>query len=454
MSENMDPQRANEKIIADELSKISFKEREEAYEDIHGVSDQGKETSELIESSLGQMQHYLKSLSDKYAYDVAESLSKDYVTDRGLRLKFLRASLFDPKEAASRMAGYFRHKLDLFGWEKLVKNITFEDLGEDSMEAISQGMMHQILPSRDTQGRAVICGSHRLFHDQVVRYKDPVKTLTKAFWYVFTSVADDEETQKKGFVFVSYAIDSGHPSDATRRAAAQSCAIIGRSLPARATAVHFCLDSQEEAALWRVMILSSPTYTRVRIRTHYGSHNETKFRLMSFGVPINDFPFLERGEVKKANHFKWIERRKRKEEYLRTRSLPKNAIDIPSRVDVILGRGTPFNSHPGNKRLHEIVADHYDEYDRETRVGKTKLAEMIVVMVHEYGGKFMKLDDECGMWIELASLDARNKVAHSFRRKRGFAVKGPEAVKVATGEDCGCDNKRLRASRTKLDMAS
>ncbi|CAJ1969424.1 unnamed protein product [Cylindrotheca closterium] len=440
----MDPQQTNEKLIADELSRLSSKEREEAYEDVHGVSDNVKETSELIEYSIDQMNHYLKLLSDRYAYNLAESLSKDYVTDRRLRLKFLRATMFDPKEAASRMAGYFRHKLDLFGWGKLVKHITFEDLGEDSMEAISHGMMQQVLPCRDTQGRAVFCGSQRLFLDQVDRFKDPVKTLTKAFWYVLTSVADDEETQKKGFVFVSYAVDSNHPSDATRRKALQSCAILGRSLPARTTAVHFCSDSQEAAALWRVMIMSSPTYTRVRIRTHCGSHNEIKYRLMSFGIPINDFPFLERGDVKKTNHLKWIERRKRKEEYLKTHTLPKNAVDIPSRVDVILGRGTPFNSHPGNKRLHEIVADHYDEYDRETRVGKTKLAEGIVATVHAYGGKFMKLEDECGMWIEVTSLDSRNKVAHSFRRKREFSVKGSKAVQGATGEDCGRDNKRLR----------
>ncbi|CAJ1969414.1 unnamed protein product [Cylindrotheca closterium] len=444
MSGNTDPQVTNEKLIADELSKLSFKERGEAYEDIHGVSDQVKETPELIQSSLDQMNHQLKLLSDKYAYNLAESQSEDYVTDRRLRLKFLRATMFDPKVAASRMAGYFRRKLDLFGLEKLVKNITFEDLGEDSMNAISHGMMHQVLPSRDTQGRAVVCGWQKLFLAQVDRFNDPVKTLTKAFWYILTSVADDEETQKKGFVFVSYAVDSNQPSDAVRRETLRSCATVVETLPVRTTAAHFCSDSQAAAALWRIMIVSSPTYTRVRIRTHCGSHNEIKYRLMSFGIPINDFPFLERGDVKKTNHLKWIERRKRKEEYLKTHTLPKNAVDIPSRVDVILGRGTPFNSHPGNKRLHEIVADHYDEYDRETRVGKTKIAERIVATVHAYGGKFMKLEDECGMWIEVTSLDSRNKVAHSFRRKREFSVKGSKAVQGATGEDCGRDNKRLR----------
>lgn len=177
-----------------------------------------------------------------------------------------------------------------------------------------------------------------------------------------------------------------------------------------------------------------------------GSHSEIMYKLMSFGLPINDFPFLEKREVKSANHLKWFERRQRKEEYLKTHPLPKNAVDIPSRADVILGRGTPFNCHPGNKRLHEIVADHYDEYDREMRVGKTKLAERIVSKVHEYGGKFLKRDEECGMWIEVSHLDARNKVAHGFRRKREFAAKGAKKVQVL-GEGYASSNKRLRVTQ-------
>mmetsp|Transcript_26409 Transcript_26409/g.64355 ORF Transcript_26409/g.64355 Transcript_26409/m.64355 type:complete len:464 (-) Transcript_26409:335-1726(-) len=449
MSENMDPQWTSEKLIAEALSKLSFKEREEAYEDVHGVSDLVRETPELIEFSLGQMDHQLKILLDKYAYDLAESLSKDYVTDRGLRLKFLRAAIFDPKRAASRMAEYFHHKLDMFGREKLVKDITFEDLGEDGMEAVSQGMMHQVLPSRDTQGRAVVVGSQRLFLAQVDKFKDPVKTLIKAYWYVAKSVADDEETQKKGFVFVSYANDSNHPSDAVRRELLKLCGTVSRGLPVRSIAVHYCSDSSRTAAFYRAIITGTDSSVRVRTRAHSGSHNEIKYRLMSFGIPISDFPFLERGEVKKTNHLKWIERRKQKEEYLKTNPLPKNAVDIPSRADVLLGRGTPFNTHPGNKRLHEMVAEHYDEYDREMRVGKTKLAERIVSMVHEYGGKFRKLDDQYGVWIEVPHLDARNKVAHGFRRKREVVVRGTKKVKMVIGEIgevYGADYKRLRVA--------
>ena len=183
---------------------------------------------------------------------------------------------------------------------------------------------------------------------------------------------------------------------------------------------------------------------------------------MSFGIPTSDFPFLEKKEVKKTNHLKWIERRQRKEEYLKTSPLPKNAVDIPSRVDVILGRGTPFNCHPGNKRLHEMVAEHYDEYDREMRVGKTKLAEKIVAMVHSYGGKFLKLEDDCGMWVEVSTLDARNKVAHGFRRKRESTTKATKVVPVQaaqtpvlSAEGYGTQpNKRIRVPVDSRESSS
>eukprot|EP00980_Cylindrotheca_fusiformis_P028456 scaffold22599_cov139-Cylindrotheca_fusiformis.AAC.47 len=39
-------------------------------------------------------------------------------------------------------------------------------------------------------------------------------------------------------------------------------------------------------------------------------------------------------------------------------------------------------------------------------------------MVHEYGGRFLKQDEESAMWVEVSDLEARNKVAHGFRRRR------------------------------------
>ena len=102
-------------------------------------------------------------------------------------------------------------------------------------------------------------------------------------------------------------------------------------------------------------------------------------------------------------------------------------------------------SHPGNKQLHEIVQDFYDEYDNSNFESKTRIAEEIVVMMQEeHGGKFLKRDEKIGMWMEVTNVEARNKVSHSFRRKREYDAKAAEKVvsQVTQNEEGG--GKRLR----------
>ena len=157
---------------------------------------------------------------------------------------------------------------------------------------------------------------------------------------------------------------------------------------------------------------------------HYtGSHSECQYKLMSFGIDVKDFPISMNGEYKLANHMKWVERRKKKEKFLRTNCLPDGAVDLPSKLDVLLGRGSPFNAHPGNKRLHEMVSLRFVEYDNTPRAEKTRIAVEIVGDVHKSSGCFLKQDDESGMWVKVSNLEARNNVSHCFRRKRELDLK-------------------------------
>ena len=161
-----------------------------------------------------------------------------------------------------------------------------------------------------------------------------------------------------------------------------------------------------------------------------GTHSECMYSLMSFGIPVGDFPISETGELKRGNHLKWIERRRKKESYLSSRVSVGVAVDIPARCDVLLGRGKPFNQHWGNKRFHEIVADRYEEYDRRTRSKKTQYAQEVVDYVHSYGARFFKQDEKSGMWIEADNLEARNKVAHGFRRTRETRLNATKSIAI------------------------
>ena len=67
---------------------------------------------------------------------------------------FLRSCQFDVKFAALRMVGYFEKKAELFGVDKLAKDITLGDLEEPDRKALEAGGV-QVLPSRDRAGRLV-----------------------------------------------------------------------------------------------------------------------------------------------------------------------------------------------------------------------------------------------------------------------------------------------------------
>ena len=147
-----------EQAIADALSKLSLKERERVYEDIHGISKPIDETPEMIAVLIQELMFDLASTKSKPAYDIAMQLSEDFVTDHAFRLSFLRAECYDSTKAAARMVKYFETKKELFGAEMLTKTITFEDLDSDTQKMLARGSI-SILSTRDTLGRYVYVSS-------------------------------------------------------------------------------------------------------------------------------------------------------------------------------------------------------------------------------------------------------------------------------------------------------
>eukprot|EP00980_Cylindrotheca_fusiformis_P030634 scaffold25143_cov142-Cylindrotheca_fusiformis.AAC.1 len=171
---------------------------------------------------------------------------------------------------------------------------------------------------------------------------------------------------------------------------------------------------------------------------------------MSFGIPVQDFPFSRDGESLLANHSKFLEKCKKKEAYLRKNPPIEGAVDLPSNHDVLWGRGKQIVRHPGNRLLHELVEAYDQQYNRLSKDGKTKLAEQIVTVVHGYSGRFLKNDKESGMWVAVSNLEAREKVAHRFRRNRAIGLKGgstdynePGQARMNKGTDGGGKRPRM-----------
>lgn len=141
-------------LVAQQLLRLSIQDRERVYHDLHGVSDAVQETPGLITRSLELLEMELQNLPEKVAYEAAKAMNPDYVHNQDYRLRFLRADLFDAKAAALRMARHFETKMELFGRDKLGRDIVQDDLDDITMSLLYSGIGHQ-LPQRDRAGRVV-----------------------------------------------------------------------------------------------------------------------------------------------------------------------------------------------------------------------------------------------------------------------------------------------------------
>ena len=143
-------------MLARDMNRLSVEEREKVFEDVHGIARVLDEPPEFIEACLALLEKELTNISNKVAYDLASSISKEYTSSKERKLMFLRAESFDPCNAASRMVRFFNEKYEMFGADKLTKDITLDDLDPDDIAALERGFF-QVLPEKDRAGRKVLC---------------------------------------------------------------------------------------------------------------------------------------------------------------------------------------------------------------------------------------------------------------------------------------------------------
>lgn len=147
-------------LLAKELNELDFEERTKVFEEVHGVvrdhANPERDDPQFVEQKLLEMRQQLQSMpkAHRRAWDKAVFYRPKLATDKSFHIMFLRADRYDAALAAKRCAKYFTHKLELFGEEKLVQDITLQDLNEDDMECARNGSFC-ILPLRDTAGRSV-----------------------------------------------------------------------------------------------------------------------------------------------------------------------------------------------------------------------------------------------------------------------------------------------------------
>ena len=92
---------------------------------------------------------------------------------------------------------------------------------------------------------------------------------------------------------------------------------------------------------------------------------------------------------------------------------------IPSRFDVLFGKGTPYQTHPGNVKFRAFILDCQVTYEAAERGKKQHVAQEIVDTIRQSSGRFLKLAVDGGScWVDVGDEQARIKVSNSFRTLR------------------------------------
>ena len=85
----------------------------------------------------------------------------------------------------------------------------------------------------------------------------------------------------------------------------------------------------------------------------------------------------------------------------------------PTEHDVLLGRGRITSCHPGNRNLHQLVEERFEQYEKAKRNEKPIIANGILELLSQKGVRFLKEID--GGWVEVSYEIRYEKICQSFR---------------------------------------
>jgi hypothetical protein len=408
---------AAEQELARGMSQLSVNELEQSLYDIHGVSELIEEPPQFVTQKLYDLDAALAvmDMTMKQSYNLAMQANPSYVQSEAFRLKFLRADTFDASAAAKRMARHLDAKLQLFGVQKLTKDLGMEDLFPEDLEVMESGWF-TVLPLRDRAGRLVVvnipplrCGS--------------AQSRTRFFFVLLSLLSKETDDQRKGIVGIGFHNQAkGRPELPVDPNLAQISGMIVASAPIKLCSVHGCEDKGGESAV-KAFITKLDPQTRNRYKWHQvtkGDYNDLHFQLMSYGIPSQVLPLTKEGVYDLKYHHEFVkEQRSFEKEAARHTVLEETSIIMePGPNDVKLGRQYLCKTHHGNLKYLDMVHSHLEEYDALHRFERRKILVKIYNAVKESGGRFVKRTESGEGWIEISFETAIDKIANAFRTKR------------------------------------
>ena len=272
-------------LLAYELNKLSFHERESINEEIHGINIDKKyieetgvfnETPELRTKSIGAMQTELDRLcsteggaeGSAFAFKKAQELygpapDACYFNKNDFRLMFLRCERFNCKKAAKRLCLYANLMLERFGEFALGREPQLSDLDDDEVAIVKEGYS-VLFPGRDRAGR-------RIYIHFAGKYNLSDRSRERIPFYILSHMLrNDIESQRRGIVCVMWFhnVRSLIVADLLARGRAQDRLV--QSIPIRFGAGHFCFPSTQSSASFFHLVNKLTLQIRPHIRVHTG----------------------------------------------------------------------------------------------------------------------------------------------------------------------------------------
>ena len=354
-------------VLSDDLLKMTFHDRNEINEEIHGVRSLAvEETPQLIANALQSFRIELGFLPSekKQAYlyilrkrekqqmrqqqeqkdDDASNLNGSppatgngkanrdekrfgaYADSDEFRLRFLRCLLFDVPRAVRRFANYLNFIQDFWGNSYLARPIQLNDLNAEEMKVLKLAWT-QLLPFRDRAGRRILA---------MVGNGTDMENIesVKAGFYLFdVATRDSIQSQRDGLVIVlDGACWKDHGKEGLldiikKRALRPKVSYMERAhaaLPYRLAAAHFCWpDSPLRWTLSQLYMISSggmlfrgsgnwsdSALELNRFRIHDGDEIEMRYKVKAYGIPIELMPLTGTNTIKSGYHNQWMKARR------------------------------------------------------------------------------------------------------------------------------------------------
>jgi hypothetical protein len=265
-----------------------------------------------------------------------------YVNDPNVRLRFLRCDLFNTKKAVKRFINFLEFTKEIFGDFVAERPIQVSDFcsKKGELRALKNSRM-QYLPFRDRSGRRILtCVQQAGYEsDTILRYK--------ILMYLDWIASEDIETQQRGVVTVAWPSDNTESIIASNRnsnSSSNSSSDNGNgngktdgsnetdptswerslrqkitkhdvlyqqlafdALPLRNIGIHFCAqDKPVYRILGSIYYFGLDSHHRSRIKFHFGESIEIRYKLQSYGIPVEILPLTHTGTVKLSYHSKLV----------------------------------------------------------------------------------------------------------------------------------------------------